>query len=155
MLGEGAARNYAEESGNQCVRWSMHVLSGRWPPLSIQLKVMWLGNHRIRIMLLCWILRVSSYFKTNYEIWTFERYIYQHIYRARERWEKRRWQYNIIVPLRLTKEKKEKHVNLLYLRDLRRDDENVIGHFTWIKNLSRLIGSQLSNSTKKKYLCDR
>ncbi|KAG5316943.1 MOS1T transposase, partial [Pseudoatta argentina] len=37
----------------------------------------------------------------------------------------------------------------------KRDDENVIGHFTWIKNLSRLIGSQLSKSTRKKYLCDR
>ena len=42
---------------------------------------------------------------------------------------------NIIVPLRLTKEKKEKHVNLLYLRDSRRD-KNVIGHFTWAKTLS-------------------
>ncbi|KYN09355.1 hypothetical protein ALC57_18531 [Trachymyrmex cornetzi] len=62
---------------------------------------------------------------------------------------------NEIVPLRLTKEKKEKHVNLLYLQDSRRNDENVIGHFTWIKNLSRLIGSQLSKSTKKKHLCSR
>ena len=63
---------------------------------------------------------------------------------------------NIIVPLRLIKEKKkEKHVNLLYLQESRRDDENVIGHFTWIKNLSRLIGSQLSKNTGKKYLCDR
>ncbi|KYN38931.1 hypothetical protein ALC56_06691 [Trachymyrmex septentrionalis] len=61
---------------------------------------------------------------------------------------------NIIVPLCLTKEKKEKHVNLLYLQESRRDDENVIDHFTWIKNLSRLIGSQLSKNTKKKYLCD-
>ena len=57
---------------------------------------------------------------------------------------------NIIVPLRLTKEKKkEKHVNLLYLQESRRDDENVIGHFTWIKNLSRLIGSQLSKNTRE------
>ncbi|XP_018315244.1 uncharacterized protein [Mycetomoellerius zeteki] len=61
---------------------------------------------------------------------------------------------NIIVPLRLTKDKREKHVNLLYLQDSRRG-ENVTGHFTWIKNLSRLIGSQLSKNTKKKYLCDR
>ncbi|KYN38165.1 hypothetical protein ALC56_07459 [Trachymyrmex septentrionalis] len=58
---------------------------------------------------------------------------------------------NIIIPLRLIKEKKEKHVNLLYLQESRRDDENVIGCFTWIKNLSRLIGSQLN----KNYLCDR
>ncbi|EGI62699.1 hypothetical protein G5I_08955, partial [Acromyrmex echinatior] len=59
---------------------------------------------------------------------------------------------NVIVPLRLTKEKKEKHVNLLYLQESRRDDENVIAHFTWIKDLSRLIGSQLSKNTGKKYL---
>ena len=39
---------------------------------------------------------------------------------------------NIIVPLGLIKEKKEKYVNLLYLQESRRDDENVIGHFTWI-----------------------
>ncbi|KAG5316648.1 SETMR methyltransferase, partial [Acromyrmex insinuator] len=43
---------------------------------------------------------------------------------------------NVIVPLRLTKEKKEKHVNLLYPQESRRDDdENVIAHFTWIKDL--------------------
>ena len=60
---------------------------------------------------------------------------------------------NVIVPLRLTKEKKEKHVNLLYLQESRR--ENVIAHFTWMKDLSRLIGSQLSKNTGKKYLCDR
>ncbi|KYN15192.1 hypothetical protein ALC57_12602 [Trachymyrmex cornetzi] len=62
---------------------------------------------------------------------------------------------NVIVPLRLTREKKEKHVNLLYLQDSRRNDENVIGHSTFIKNLSRLTGSQLSKCTKKKHLCVR
>ncbi|XP_036146615.1 uncharacterized protein LOC118646876 [Monomorium pharaonis] len=57
-----------------------------------------------------------------------------------------------ILPLRLADKKKEKHVNLLYLQDPR--DDNV-GHFTWIKNLSRLVSSQLSKHEHKKYLCDR
>jgi len=46
-----------------------------------------------------------------------------------------------VLPIRLTDDKKEKHVNLLYVQDPR--DDNV-GHFAWIKNLSRLVSSQLS-----------
>lgn len=57
-----------------------------------------------------------------------------------------------ILPIRLTKRKMDKHVNLLYIPDPH--DDNV-GHFTCIKNLSRLIGSQLSNNKRKKFLCDR
>ncbi|KYN14572.1 hypothetical protein ALC57_13218 [Trachymyrmex cornetzi] len=57
-----------------------------------------------------------------------------------------------ILPLRLTSDKKEKHINLLYLQDPR--DDNV-GHFTWIKNLSRLVRSQLTRKEHKKYFCDR
>jgi len=57
-----------------------------------------------------------------------------------------------ILPIRLTDNKKEKHVNLLYVKDQQDDDT---GHFVWIKNLSRLIGSQLSRSLRAKYICDR
>ncbi|KYN09175.1 hypothetical protein ALC57_18714 [Trachymyrmex cornetzi] len=57
-----------------------------------------------------------------------------------------------ILPLRLTSDKKEKHINLLYLQDPR--DDNV-GHFAWIKNLSRLVSSQLSKKEHKKFFCDR
>ncbi|XP_011859764.1 PREDICTED: uncharacterized protein LOC105557193 [Vollenhovia emeryi] len=53
-----------------------------------------------------------------------------------------------IVPLRVADEKKEKHVNLLYLQDQE-------GHFVWIKNLFRLVSSQLSKQKEKKYICDR
>ena len=45
-----------------------------------------------------------------------------------------------ILPLRLTNEKKKKHVNVLYVQDPR----NGVGHFAWIKNLSRLVSSQIS-----------
>jgi len=56
-----------------------------------------------------------------------------------------------ILPIRLTDDKKEKHVNQ-YVQDPR--DDNV-GHFTLIKNLSRLVSSQLSKHNGKKYFCDR
>ncbi|XP_077260494.1 uncharacterized protein LOC143896465 [Temnothorax americanus] len=57
-----------------------------------------------------------------------------------------------VLPIRLTDLKKEKHVNLLYVQDPR--DDNV-GHFAWIKNLSRLVSSQLSRYDGRKYFCDR
>ncbi|XP_070169738.1 uncharacterized protein, partial [Polyergus mexicanus] len=52
-----------------------------------------------------------------------------------------------IVPIRLSELKKDKHVNLLYVED------NNVGHFAWIKNLSRLVSSQLSKKEHKKYIC--
>ncbi|XP_036144933.1 uncharacterized protein LOC118646348 [Monomorium pharaonis] len=57
-----------------------------------------------------------------------------------------------ILPLRLSNDKKEKHVNLLYVQNPREDS---VGHFVWIKNLSRLVSSQLSKKEHKKYICDR
>jgi len=57
-----------------------------------------------------------------------------------------------ILPLRLTDNKREKHVNLLYVQDPQDDN---IGHFTLIKNLSRLVSSQLNERNGKKYICDR
>ncbi|KYN09494.1 hypothetical protein ALC57_18399 [Trachymyrmex cornetzi] len=57
-----------------------------------------------------------------------------------------------VLPLRLTGDKKEKHVNLLYLQD---PYNNVVTHFAWIKNLSRLVRSQLTRKKNKKYFCDR
>ncbi|XP_018358170.1 PREDICTED: uncharacterized protein LOC108757963 [Trachymyrmex cornetzi] len=45
-----------------------------------------------------------------------------------------------ILPLRLTGDKRDKHVNMLYLQDPRNDG---VGHFAWIKNLSRLMPALL------------
>jgi hypothetical protein len=56
-----------------------------------------------------------------------------------------------ILPIRLADKKMEKHINLLYLQDSNGKD----GHFTWIKNLSRLVSSQLSKNGHTKYFCDR
>ena len=54
-----------------------------------------------------------------------------------------------ITPLRLTKEKQEKHVNLPYIA------EHNEAHFAYIKNLSRLVSTQLSKHDEKKFICDR
>ncbi|EZA58477.1 hypothetical protein X777_01098, partial [Ooceraea biroi] len=56
------------------------------------------------------------------------------------------------VPIRLTDEKKTKYVNLLYMQD---PQDNGLGHFACIKNLSRLVSSQLSKKNGQKYICDR
>jgi len=57
-----------------------------------------------------------------------------------------------VLPLRLTSDKKDKHVNLLYMQDPRDDG---VGRFAWIKNLSRLVRSQINRKKNKKYFCDR
>ncbi|XP_011696249.1 PREDICTED: uncharacterized protein LOC105454956 [Wasmannia auropunctata] len=57
-----------------------------------------------------------------------------------------------ILPIRLTGQKMERHVNLLYMQDPR---DSSIGHFAWIKNLSRLVSSQLNTKQHKKFFCDR
>ncbi|XP_071581344.1 uncharacterized protein [Temnothorax nylanderi] len=57
-----------------------------------------------------------------------------------------------VLPIRLTDRTSKKHVNLLYVQDPR---DNNVGHFAWIKNLSRLVSSQLSKHAGRKYICDR
>ncbi|GJQ82404.1 hypothetical protein Trydic_g11820 [Trypoxylus dichotomus] len=67
-----------------------------------------------------------------------------------------------VVPTYLTKNKQEKHVNLLLFQDVYDDNDNGGGggckprfHYAWIKDLSRLVSSQLSRHRTKKYICDR
>ena len=57
-----------------------------------------------------------------------------------------------VLPLRPTSDKKDKHVNLLYMQDPRDDG---VGRFAWIKNLSRLVRSQINRKKNKKYFYDR
>ncbi|KYQ50681.1 hypothetical protein ALC60_10224 [Trachymyrmex zeteki] len=54
-----------------------------------------------------------------------------------------------IVPIRLADRKRSKHVNLLYVED------DSAGHFALIKDLSRLVSSQINRYGHKKYFCDR
>jgi len=49
-----------------------------------------------------------------------------------------------VLPPRLTDDKKEKHVNILYLQDSHNDNR---GHFACIKNLSRLVSKLLGKRT--------
>ncbi|XP_077255644.1 uncharacterized protein LOC143893804 [Temnothorax americanus] len=58
-----------------------------------------------------------------------------------------------VLPIRLTDHTSvKKHVNLLYMQNPR---DNNVGHFAWIKNLSRLVSSQLSMHHGQKYICNR
>ncbi|XP_070529934.1 uncharacterized protein [Cardiocondyla obscurior] len=62
-----------------------------------------------------------------------------------------------VLPIRLSNEKKKRHVNLLYVqRDNNDDNDNQeVGHFAYISNLSRLVSSQLSGREHRKHICDR
>ncbi|XP_018376372.1 PREDICTED: uncharacterized protein LOC108769729 [Trachymyrmex cornetzi] len=53
-----------------------------------------------------------------------------------------------IVPVRFADRKRSKHVNLLYM------ENDSAGPFALIKNLSRLVGSQINKKGHKKYFCD-
>ena len=57
-----------------------------------------------------------------------------------------------VFPLRLTSQKRDRHVNLLYTPNQEHGD---VGHFVWIKNLSRLVSAQMSKNKAKKFICDR
>ncbi|XP_071580537.1 uncharacterized protein [Temnothorax nylanderi] len=57
-----------------------------------------------------------------------------------------------ILPIRVTDRKMDRHVNLLYVQDPR---DNNGGHFAWIKNLSRLVSSQINRHRGQKYFCDQ
>ncbi|XP_050498751.1 uncharacterized protein LOC126884985 [Diabrotica virgifera virgifera] len=77
-------------------------------------------------------------------------------------------QFYEVVPARLTQNKLDRHVNLLLIQDKYfpklndydappSDDENIEikYHYCWIKDMSRLLSSQLSKNEHKKYICDR
>ncbi|XP_076667931.1 uncharacterized protein LOC143368758 [Andrena cerasifolii] len=57
-----------------------------------------------------------------------------------------------VFPLRLTSQKRDRHVNLLYTPNHEHGD---VGHFVLIKDLSRLVSMQLSRHREKKFICDR
>lgn len=54
----------------------------------------------------------------------------------------------IIGPLHHTKQRRERHINLLYY------EYRLKKHYVWIKDLSRLVGRQLSKNKNRKHLCD-
>jgi len=73
--------------------------------------------------------------KRYYQIWTTQQSVGECIYHRRTEDSK----YSPDTAHR--RRKKEKHVNLLYVQD-----DNV-GHFAWIKNLSRLVSLQLTKKS--------
>lgn len=72
-----------------------------------------------------------------------------------------------VTPARVTKTKLERHVNLLMIQnkyfnekyndeihDDNDDDDDIKYHFCWIKDLSKLVSSQLSKYKGKLWICD-
>ncbi|XP_031346482.1 uncharacterized protein LOC116174878 [Photinus pyralis] len=57
------------------------------------------------------------------------------------------------LPTYLTKEKMDKHVNLLLVQDCYEQPTKF--HYVWIKNLSRLVSKKLGKRNGQKYVCDR
>lgn len=66
---------------------------------------------------------------------------------------------NIIYPIRLTKSVKVKHIHLLLTSEINRGSliENISKkcHYSWIKNLSRLLSAQVSKRNHSHIFCDR
>lgn len=69
-----------------------------------------------------------------------------------------------VVPTRLTSNKRDQHVNLLLVQDrydeddnedIINDDSHIKYHYVWIKNLSRLVSSQVSNHNGRVFTCER
>lgn len=56
----------------------------------------------------------------------------------------------IVGPYYYTQSRKPQHINLLYLED----DEGGMQHYCWIKNLGRLVNSQISKRKTSKFICD-
>ncbi|XP_046806306.1 uncharacterized protein LOC124419769 [Lucilia cuprina] len=54
----------------------------------------------------------------------------------------------IVGPYYRRKAKRSKHINLLFLQDKSNS------HYVWIKNMSRLLKSQLTQNPRKLYICD-
>jgi len=66
-----------------------------------------------------------------------------------------------VSPIHTTSRKKDRHVNLLMVRNHYVDgaetepETESRSHYVWIKNLSRLLNEQLLGKRVKKYICDR
>ncbi|KAE9529175.1 hypothetical protein AGLY_011971 [Aphis glycines] len=63
--------------------------------------------------------------------------------------EEKRNNTHIIVPLEITKIEKTNHIDLMYLRE---DYENK-GHYCWINDLWKLVGSQMTKDGHRRLIC--
>lgn len=58
-----------------------------------------------------------------------------------------------VIPLHISDNIKGRHINLLMIS--RYINEEVVSHFCWIKDLSKLVKSQLTKRSNKIFVCDR
>lgn len=70
------------------------------------------------------------------------------VYGLESIFENNKLEYEVVGPLHYTFQKQERHVNLLLITDGKNN------HFCWIKDMSRLVSSQINNKCNKKYFCD-
>lgn len=70
------------------------------------------------------------------------------IYGLDETFVEGRMRYEVVGPLYFTASRKTRHVNLLLITG---NNEN---HYCWIKDMSRLVGNQISKHGHAKFLCD-
>ena len=59
------------------------------------------------------------------------------------------YEYDVVYPLRISEKKNEKVINLLLIAN---EETN---HYCWIKNMSRLLSSEINNHQHKRYFCYR
>ncbi|KAJ8949419.1 hypothetical protein NQ318_007519 [Aromia moschata] len=71
------------------------------------------------------------------------------VYTLESNFENDKIVYRVVGPLYFSQKKLHIHINLLLITN-----ECGNSHYCWIKNLSRLVSSQISNSQHKKYFCD-
>lgn len=62
--------------------------------------------------------------------------------------------YEVVGPLRYATKKLPMHVNLLLITEDCNKESCVKSHYCWIKDLSRLVSSQISKHNQKLYFCD-
>lgn len=86
------------------------------------------------------------------------------VYGLESSFENNKLKYEVVGPLRYAMQKRPRHVNLLLITkdcDIEDDDEKhncnincLKEHYCWIRDLSRLVSSQISRHNDKLYFCD-
>ena len=87
------------------------------------------------------------------------------VYGLESSFESNKIKYEVVGPLRYAKDKRPRHVNLLLITkdcDIKDDDGGEHNcnancstqHYCWIKDLSRLVSSQITRHHDKLYFCD-
>ncbi|XP_063388138.1 uncharacterized protein LOC134674022 [Cydia fagiglandana] len=131
-----------KNSDHECFRWA--VLSGLYPPTSHRsntTKSYIAHKNKLNFGNLTFPLKVG-------DIQKFEKMNDISINVFGLEYNSKSKIHDVVGPLHLTKCKKATHLNLLYI------SKDSKGHYCYIKNLSRLVSKQLSNTQHAAHICD-